>query len=81
MTMTRYALATIVGMALAAAASAAELRVVAASPAANVPANADAVTGVLRRVAYSDREVVVIGPGPKGTETETTVAVPEAVAS
>jgi hypothetical protein len=45
------------------------------------PAKADgnAVTGVLRRVALTDREVVVIGPGPKGPETETTVAVPEGV--
>jgi hypothetical protein len=37
-----------------------------------------AITGVLRRVALTDREVVVIGPGPMGRVTETTVAVPEA---
>jgi hypothetical protein len=46
---------------------------------ARTPARADgnAVTGVLRRVALTDREVVVIGPGARGPETETTVAVPE----
>jgi cold shock CspA family protein len=37
----------------------------------------DSVTGVLQRVALADREIVVIGPGPKGPETETTVAVPD----
>jgi Cu/Ag efflux protein CusF len=42
-----------------------------------VPAAGDGLTGVLRHVGYSDREVVVIGPGPKGADTETTVAVPE----
>lgn len=41
------------------------------------PADGDALTGVLRRVGYSDREVVVVGPGAKGAETETSVAVPE----
>ena len=67
MTIRRYALAVIAVVTLAVAASAAP-----------APANpADAVTGVLRRVAYSDRELVLIGPGPKGQETETTVAVPE----
>jgi hypothetical protein len=46
---------------------------------ARAPAQADGnvVTGVLRRVALTDREVVVIGPGPRGPQTETTVAVPE----
>ena len=43
-----------------------------------VPTDGDALTGILRRVGYSDREVVLVGPGPKGAETETTVAVPEA---
>jgi len=42
------------------------------------PADKGAITGVLRRVALTDREVVVIGPGSMGKETETTVAVPEA---
>jgi hypothetical protein len=37
----------------------------------------DAVTGVLRRVARTDRELVVIGPGAGGPKTETTVSVPE----
>jgi cold shock CspA family protein len=48
----------------------------AATPAAATPA-ADVVSGVLQRVSRADREIVVIGPGPKGPETETTVAVPE----
>jgi len=37
------------------------------------------VTGTLQRVAITDREIVVIGPGAKGPETETTIAVPEGV--
>jgi hypothetical protein len=48
-----------------------------AAPAAPVMAAGDAVTGVLQRVARSDRELVVIGPGSKGPETESTIAVPE----
>jgi hypothetical protein len=36
------------------------------------------VVGVLQRVAVTDREVVVIGPGADGPETETTIAVPAA---
>ena len=43
-----------------------------------VPADKGALTGIVRRVALTDREIVVIGPGAKGKETETTVAVPEA---
>jgi hypothetical protein len=35
------------------------------------------VTGVLQRVAQTDREIVVIGPGARGPETETTIAVTE----
>jgi Cu/Ag efflux protein CusF len=42
------------------------------------PAAGDGLTGVLRRVGYSDREVVIVGPGAKGAETETVVAVPDA---
>ena len=42
-------------------------------------ADADAVTGVLQRVAPTDREIVVIGPGRRGPETETTITVPEKV--
>jgi Cu/Ag efflux protein CusF len=41
------------------------------------PINGDALTGVLRHVGYSDREVTVVGPGAKGAQTETTLAVPE----
>jgi cold shock CspA family protein len=46
-------------------------------PVPPVPADGDALTGVLRRVGYSDREVVLISPGAKGADAETTVAVPE----
>ena len=49
-----------------------------AAPPTATPAAGDALTGVLRHIGYSDREVVLIGPGAKGPETETTVAVPEA---
>jgi Cu/Ag efflux protein CusF len=48
------------------------------TPTAPAAPSGDAVTGVVQRVARSDREIVVIGPGPKGPETETTIAVPEA---
>ncbi len=47
-------------------------------PVPPVPTDDDALTGVLRRVAYSDREVVLVGPGPKGADVEATIAVPEA---
>jgi hypothetical protein len=43
---------------------------------APAPGPGDGLTGVLRRVGYSDREIVLVGPGPKGAETETTIAVP-----
>jgi hypothetical protein len=46
-------------------------------PAPAPKADDGAVTGVLRRVALTDREIVVIGPGAKGAETETTIQVPE----
>jgi Cu/Ag efflux protein CusF len=36
----------------------------------------DGVTGTLQRVALTDHEVVLIGPGTKGPRTETTLAVP-----
>jgi cold shock CspA family protein len=42
-----------------------------------VAAGAGDLTGELRRVSPSDREIVVVGPGPKGPETETTLAVPD----
>jgi hypothetical protein len=37
----------------------------------------DGISGTLQRVALTDRELVVIGPGAKGPRTETTFAVPE----
>jgi cold shock CspA family protein len=55
------------------------IRVVGAAPSrrsAAVPSG-EGVVGILRRVALTDREIVVIGPGAKGPETETTLAVPE----
>jgi hypothetical protein len=56
------------------------IHVVGAAPARRAAAlpPGDGLAGVLRRVARTDREIVVIGPGDKGPETETTVAVPEA---
>jgi Cu/Ag efflux protein CusF len=50
-----------------------------AAPAPAPTAAGDAITGTLQRVAYTEREIVVIGPGPKGPETETTIAVPAKV--
>jgi hypothetical protein len=41
--------------------------------------DANTVTGMLRRVSYAEREVVVIGPGAQGPETETIVSVPKDV--
>jgi Cu/Ag efflux protein CusF len=45
---------------------------------AGTPPRADpgAVTGTLQRVAYTEREIVVVGPGAQGPETETTFRVP-----
>jgi hypothetical protein len=40
----------------------------------------EGVAGTLQRVALTDREIVVIGPGAKGAQTETTIAVPEEAA-
>jgi hypothetical protein len=49
-----------------------------AQPTLPVPQDANAIVGTLQRVALTDREIVVIGPGPKGgTEVETTLLVPE----
>jgi len=39
----------------------------------------DSVAGVLQRVSYAEREVVLIGPGAQGPETETILAVPKDV--
>jgi lysophospholipid acyltransferase (LPLAT)-like uncharacterized protein len=44
------------------------------------PKDGEGVAGKLQRVGLADREVIVIGPGPKGPETETTIAVPEKTA-
>jgi hypothetical protein len=38
---------------------------------------ANTLTGTLQRVALTDREIVLLGPGPKGADSETTIAVPE----
>ena len=46
---------------------------------ASAPADANTITGTLQRVAPKERELVVVRPGAKGPETETTVAVPEGV--
>jgi Cu/Ag efflux protein CusF len=46
-------------------------------PTPAIQANGDAVTGTLQRVAVTDREIVVVGPGKDGPQTETTFAVPE----
>lgn len=44
------------------------------------PKEGEGVAGTLQRVSSAEREIVVIGPGAKGAETETTIAVPEAAA-
>jgi len=47
-------------------------------PVKSSPSEASSVSGVLRRVSLTDREIVVISPGPsKNTEFETTFFVPE----
>jgi Cu/Ag efflux protein CusF len=48
-----------------------------AAPQPAAPKEGEGVAGTLQRVASTDREIVVIGPGAKGAETETTIAVPE----
>jgi hypothetical protein len=45
-------------------------------PASSAPGNPDNLSGTLRRVSFTEREVVIIGPGPKGGEVETTLTVP-----
>jgi hypothetical protein len=47
------------------------------APAPAPAASGDAITGTLQRLALTEREIVVVGPGPKGPDTETTIAVPE----
>jgi hypothetical protein len=53
------------------------IRVGEARAARPAPGGGDVVAGTLQRIAVTDREVVIVGPGPRGAETETTVAVPE----
>ena len=44
------------------------------------PKDGEGVAGTLQRVGLADREIILIGPGPKGPETETTIGVPEKTA-
>jgi Cu/Ag efflux protein CusF len=37
----------------------------------------EGVSGTLQRVAVTDGEIVIVGPGAKGAETETTIQVPD----
>src|SRR5215831_15798349 len=48
-------------------------------PAPGPKEDANTVSGMLQRVSYAEREVVVIGPGAKGPETETILSVPKDV--
>ncbi len=41
------------------------------------PPDGDGMAGKLVRVALTDREVVVVGPGPRGDEAEVTFSVPK----
>jgi hypothetical protein len=41
------------------------------------PADGNGIAGKLIRVALTEREIVVVGPGPRGDETEVTFAVPK----
>ena len=51
-----------------------------APPATASPSGADSVSGIVRRVSLTEREVVVISPGSKGGgEIETTLSVPDDV--
>src|SRR5262249_42253875 len=46
-------------------------------PAPGPKEDENTVSGMLQRVSYAEREVVVIGPGAQGSETETIVSVPK----
>jgi len=48
-------------------------------PAPGPKEDANTVSGMLQRVSYAEREVVLIGPGAQGPETETIVSVPKDV--
>jgi hypothetical protein len=50
-------------------------------PAPTGPAgDKDTVAGTLARVAFTEREIVVVTPGARGADSETTFAVPEGTA-
>ena len=51
-----------------------------AAPQPEAPKQGEGISGTLQRVASTDHEIVVIGPGAKGAETETTISVPEETA-
>ncbi|HTU17086.1 MAG TPA: hypothetical protein VMG10_03425 [Gemmataceae bacterium] len=51
----------------------------AAKPAAPMK-EGEGVTGTLQRIGLADSEITVVGPGAKGPETETVIAVPEKAA-
>ncbi|MGH7168931.1 MAG: hypothetical protein ACRELG_01460 [Gemmataceae bacterium] len=51
----------------------------AAKPAAAAK-EGEGVAGTLQRIGLADSEIVVVGPGAKGAETETIIAVPEKAA-
>jgi hypothetical protein len=46
-----------------------------AQPMAPVATDANTIAGVVRRVALTDREIVIIAGGPQGAEIETTISV------
>jgi hypothetical protein len=46
----------------------------------NTPAEGTSVSGILRRISLTDREIIVIGSGPtRNAEVETTFSVPDNV--
>jgi hypothetical protein len=53
------------------------IRVHGRPPVVKAAVDSSAISGTLRRIAVTDREIVVVGPGAKGPQTETTIAVPE----
>jgi hypothetical protein len=49
-----------------------------AAPAFSGTVSANGVSGILRRVSYTEREIVIVSPaGKEGAEVETVVSVPE----
>ncbi len=51
-----------------------------AAPQSAAAKNGDGLSGTLQRVSSLDREIVLIRPGAKGEDAETTIAVPEETA-